>query len=137
MPIEYSLTRDSHGAVYRSHGVLTGPDLLKAHKRTVANIRANRDLRYVLVDHSDVPDENVETASLRVLAEQLDEPLDLIGDAVLAVVAPSDVLFGLSRMFETFAERENLSMLVTRERTEALAWLRDELASRGLEFRLE
>lgn len=42
-------------------------------------------------------------------------------DVKIAIVAPSDLSYGLARMFEILSNLENL--LVTREMKEALSWL--------------
>lgn len=134
--IEVSLTLDGIGAVYTSSGVLTGQDLLDADARVREEARRNPGFRYVFVDHSAIPEEKIDTESLQVLAERTSETLELIPAGMVAIAAPSDVLFGLSRMWETQAEQPGLVTFVARTRDEAVAWLKEKLSQRQLPFRL-
>ena len=93
-------------------------------------------VRYLLVDHSRVSEEEVDSASIRALARRTGETLELIPDGIVAIVAPNDVVFGLSRMWEIQAEQPGLLTFVARTREEAIAWLRRQLTRRQLPFRL-
>jgi len=136
MGIEIRFTADGIGMVWASTGLLTGRDLLDADTRLRDEVTSGRTIRYLLVDHSAIPEESIESGSIQILAEQSEESLELIPDGVVAVVAPNDVLFGLSRMWEQFVEYPRLTTRVMRSRDEAIAWLQDELAERELPFRL-
>ena len=92
----------------------------------------NTEIRYLLVDHSAIPEEKIDTASLRVLAERTDRYFELIPEGIVAIVAPNDVLFGLSRMWGMLAQQQGLVVQVMRTRGEAIAWLKDELTQRQL-----
>jgi hypothetical protein len=134
--IEASLTADGIGVVYTSSDVLTGQDLFDADARLRVEITRHPELRYLLVDHSAIPDEKVDTASLRALARQVGENLGSIPEGLMAIVAPTDILFGLSRMWETLAAQPRLITRVTRTRAEATAFLKEELNRRQLPFLL-
>jgi hypothetical protein len=88
------------------------------------------------VDHSAIPEEKVDTASLRTLAGRVGKNLELIPEGLVAIVAPNDILYGLSRMWETLADRSALTTRVMRTRAEAVAWLKEELGKRQLPFLL-
>jgi diguanylate cyclase (GGDEF)-like protein len=136
MNIRVSLTADGIGVVYTSSGALTGRDLVEADERLRAKLEANPALRYLLIDHSAVLEEKVDTKSLKTLAATTRVRLTTIPEGLLAIVAPSDVLFGLSRMWAMMAEHPNLAVEVTRERETAVAWLEQQLTQRQLPFRL-
>ena len=132
MGIEVSLTVDGFGVRYRSWDVLTGKDLIEAHERLREEVRRKPDIRYLFVDHSAVTRQTIDTGSLRILAERSHEVLDLLPDGIVAIVAPKDVLFGLSRMWEMLADQPVLVSHVARTPAEAVAWLREQLAQRQL-----
>ena len=62
--------------------------------------------------------------------------MESVSGIFVVVVAPSEVLFGLSRMWEMLAEREGLISRIVRTRAEAITWLQDELTQRVDPFRL-
>ena len=136
MTIQVSLATDRIGVIYTSSGVLTGRDLLWAHGRLQDELQSNSGIRYVLVDHSAVSDERGDTESLKQLAERTAPVLDQIEQGLVAIVAPNDVLFGLSRMWTAMAEDERMEVFVTRDRDDALRWLSEELGRRELPFQL-
>ena len=136
VPVKFSLTADGVGAMYASYGVLTGQELIDVDARIHEEVKRNPKIRYVLVDHTAVPEEKIDTGSLQAMATRTKETLDLMPDAIVAIVAPNDVLFGLSRMWQIQAEQPGLVSRITRTREEALAWLQEELEQRGLPFRL-
>jgi hypothetical protein len=68
-------------------------------------------------------------AEIRRVAEFLGPYSERIGGRC-AVVAPADVLFGLSQMGSVHTERVGVTSRVFRGRDEALAWLKGMSASR-------
>ena len=131
--IEVQLTADGIGIVGTSVGVLSGQDLLDATARLGEEVGRNSEIRYAVMDLSAIPDEKVDTQSLRALAAQR---LELMHRLFVVVVAPSEVLFGISRMWEMLAEGPGLVTRVVRTRAEAITWLQDELTQPVLPFRL-
>ena len=103
MAIQVSLTADGVGVVYTSSGTLTSRDLFEADARLRSELVRNPGLRYLLVDHGAIPDESIDTDSLGQLAGNAGMALELIPEALVAIVAPSDVLYGISRMWEMTA----------------------------------
>ncbi len=134
--IEVSLTADGIGLVFESSSILTGKEVLEADARTCEEVRRKSRMRCLLVDHSWVAEERIDSASLRALADATRQTLELIPDGIVAIVAPKDVLFGLSRMWAMLADEPNLTTRIVRTRGEAIAWLRDLLRQRQLLFRL-
>jgi hypothetical protein len=63
------------------------------------------------------------TEQIRLVAERLGEFKDRIGRRC-AVLATSDVNFGLSRLGAVYSEGVGVHVQVFRDRAEALAWLR-------------
>ena len=133
MGIEVRQTVDGIGIVGTSVGLVSGQDLLDATARLREEVKGNPRIRYAVMDFSAIPEENIATESLRVLATQR---IESVSGIIVVVVAPSEVLFGLSRMWEMLAEREGLISRVVRTRAEAITWLQDELTQRVDPFRL-
>ena len=133
MDIEVRQTVDGIGIVGTGVDLVSGQDLLDATARLREEVEGNPQIRYAVMDFTAIPEERIDTESLRVLATQRIESMSGI---FVVVVAPSDVLFGLSRMWEMLAEREGLISRVVRTRAEAITWLQDELAQQVEPFRL-
>jgi hypothetical protein len=136
MGIRFSLTADGIGVMYTSFGVLTGRDLIEADGRLHAEIERNPAFRYLLVDHSAVPEQKVDTESLKLLAARTEDNVGMIPEGLVAIVAPSDVLYGLSRLWAARAQHPKMVTEVTRKRETAIAWLEEQLTERQLPFRI-
>ncbi len=131
--IEVRQTVDGIGIVGTSVGLVSGQDLLDATARLREEVEGNPRIRYAVMDFSAIPEEKIATESLRVLATQR---IESVSGIIVVVVAPSEVLFGLSRMWEMLAEREGLISRVVRTQAEAIAWLQDKLTQPVNPFRL-
>lgn len=69
-------------------------------------------------------------AEIKMVAEFLGPYAEHVGGRV-AVVAPSDVAFGLSRMGAVHSEGVGITAQVFRAREDALVWLKETPVSRG------
>jgi hypothetical protein len=136
MSLEVTFTADGIGVIHTTRDVLTGNELVEADERLRAYIARNPEIRYLLVDHSEVPEERIDVESVQALASTVKDTMNPIPEGLVAIVAPSDFLFGLSRMWETLAAHPGLSSRVVRTRPEAIAWLEEELTRRELPFQL-
>jgi hypothetical protein len=131
--IEIRQTVDGIGIVGTSVGLVSGQDLLDATARLREEVEGNPRIRYAVMDFSAIPEESIDTESLRVLATQR---IKSVSGIFVVVVAPSEIFFGLSRMWQMLAEREGLISRVVRTRAKAITWLQDELTQQVDPFRL-
>jgi len=76
----------------------------------------------VLLDMSRM-DSVPESGQLRSVAAQFDRFPSRIEWGACAIVAETDLLFGMSRMFQVFAESHFADSSVVRTRSEAVQWL--------------
>jgi hypothetical protein len=110
---EYRIDHAARVVVVTYSGVVTNEDFLLGQQDYGA-----LDAGYAfLVDLSNTTDFSVGTDDLRRLAARFTPERR----RVCAVVAPSDVAFGLSRMIEVFAQNPRFS--VFRSEPEAREWL--------------
>jgi hypothetical protein len=79
----------------------------------------------VLLDLSETTS-RPESYQLREVSYKIGSINDRVQFGACAIVAPNDVVFGMSRMFEVFAERWFRRIGVFRELAEAEAWLQSE-----------
>ena len=128
MPIEFSIDHERRLILARAHGVFTHDDVFR-YQREVWSNRGIAGYDEV-VDMSDVerivqpPVENVrDLASLAAEMDLGSEP------SRLAIVAPTDIAFGLGRMYQAYRETDERSrkeVAVFRNRDDAFAFIRRE-----------
>ena len=135
MAIEHTVDHQRKLVVVDGHDTVTGEEVF-AYQRGVWSdpLLAGYD---ELVDMTRVdrvaPFSSDRARELARLSAAMDPPDSA---TKLAIVAPDDLLFGLSRMYEAFREAEPRSrkqVAVFRARTEAMAWLghAQQAASKG------
>ena len=123
MPVRVRSTDDGIGMVGEGVGVVSGRDLLDATARLFGAFGRNPAIRYAIMDLSALSEQKIDTPSL----EELARPLEKMPSLVVAVVAPSQVLYGLGRMWQILAEQPNLVTRIVRTRAEAVTWIAEEL----------
>jgi hypothetical protein len=125
MPVTYSIDHGRALIRTRCAGVVTLTDVL-AHFATLArDPRCPRRLD-VLLDWSDL-ETMPQPGQLRTIAQEIGTIEGSVGFRACAVVAPRDVVYGLARMFQTFAAERFSSTLVCRTLDEAEAWLQQQV----------
>jgi len=119
MPTSYTIDKARRLVLSEGSGVLTTPDLLAHQDKLASDPDFAADFSQ-LYDLPQVTDVQLTANDLRRLAQRsVFHP-----NARRAILVSSDLVFGLSRMFEMF--RESLGetgIRVFRDRDEALAWI--------------
>jgi len=133
MGIHYRIDEESKLVLAAVVGRVTNADVLEYAKRRLDepdHLRASHevmDLRAIALD-SPVTSEGV-----RRLAQFWGDRSGKIAGGRLAIIAPSDLSFGMSRMYEALRDDGPDSIRVFREPLEALRWLEvDEAVARKL-----
>jgi hypothetical protein len=116
---------EGRGVHLAGTGPLTGREILEAKTRLLRAPDRLKGLHYGLVDVTDVTELSITRDDVLEFV-QVDMQIALIVPRPLAVaiVAPSDLAFGIARMWEAFAEVTRWNTHVFRSRGEADPWLR-------------
>jgi hypothetical protein len=124
VPITYEIDGGRRLIHTRCVGATTFAEVMD-HFRALRSDPAVPGRMNVLLDLSDqtsVPD----SGQIKAVAVETGKLRDMVRWGALAVVAHSDVLFGMSRMLEVMAEPHFTTTRVFRERAPAEAWLRSQ-----------
>jgi len=118
VPATYRIDRERRIILSTASGVLTDHDIREHQQqlRSDPDFDASFDQ---LWDHRDVTDFQITTATLRDLATAR----SFKPGSRRAVVTPSDLGFGLARMFQTLHEEAPEDLRVFRTIEEARSWL--------------
>ncbi len=126
MPIKISY-RDDGGVEYEGWGLMTGEDVIDANNKTYANQQKLAQLRYQLCDYTKVDKFEISVAELRRIASQDEKAARQNPGMLVALVSTQDIMFGLARMWEAYADEAPFETAVFREREEAEAWIQARL----------
>jgi hypothetical protein len=132
MPVQTRYTDEGKGVILTLSGELTGRDVLTAYHEMHARDLAAQPFLYGLVDANGVTAMNVRTQDLYDIANQDIAAARRRGStvAVVGIYAKDDATFGLARMWEVLVAASGWDTGVFRERSEAVAWLKQHVAVR-------
>ncbi|HMD18090.1 MAG TPA: hypothetical protein VKH18_15605 [Terriglobales bacterium] len=126
MPIEGHILQDGMGRVWVCRGVISGKELIANNERILIS---KSYVRWLLIDETEATLE-ISATEIQTIRQQNDRLAAVLPDLVTAVLVPSDVGFGMARMWEILTARPGWSTRAFRSRPEAEAWLREEVRSK-------
>jgi hypothetical protein len=126
VPVDVQIVHGGTGCVYLYHGVLTGDDVIQLNEKILASEKF-KQVQWCLVDETLATSIDISPEETKQLVKQDSRLIARFPNLVIAVVAPRDVGFGMARMWEIMTARTGWSTRTFRTRTEADAWLREEM----------
>jgi len=129
MPYSTEFIDDGRGVIHIGEGVLTGAELIEGALLVRAEIERHAVLEYGLTDLSGVGELSVTPEDLRRLADEHMVTARQLPNAVAAVIATSDHIYGMARMWEAYADPTRWTTRVFRDRASAEVWLREAVVA--------
>lgn len=112
-------------------GIITDSEFVEVMQKHLAQDPDKyKRYRFSLTDLSDVTELNVSTDVIREHSNACIRSAEVNPDAVVAVVAPEDIDFGLSRMWELQSDDIPWEIRVFRDSEEAKTWIRERVKER-------
>ena len=108
-------------------GIVSGDEVLEAHKEIYNEENLHRQ-RYQIIDRTRCdyycirPEEIEKIAALDIAAAKINPHI------VIAVVSPTDLQYGMSRMWQIYVEKSPLKTHIFRDRQSADAWIQEQLS---------
>ena len=125
MPFSTEWVSEGRGVYLSGTGLLTGQEILDAKTSLLRESDRLKGLHYGLIDLTDVTELGVTRDDvLEFVQVDMQIALNVPRALAVAIVAPSDLAFGIARMWEAFAEVTRWNTHVFRSRAEADPWLR-------------
>jgi hypothetical protein len=124
MPIRTIIEKDNGLIQTSASGRVSGPDLVDYYKRLRNHPDFKHDLNEIF-DATQVEEIDVTADDVRRLSAVTEEYTSLGVPVKVAIVAPGDLEFGMSRMYELLQTRSINTLRVFRERSLAERWIAD------------
>ncbi len=123
------LTEDYMGIVHTGSGVVTGADLLESCRASTHLVQNTENFHYQFIDFTDVTELKITPDDLIKIVAQDHFAALFRPNAVVVIVAPRDDLFEIGKKWERRVQDLGWKTLISRSRTEANAWLRENYPS--------
>ncbi|MGC1617587.1 MAG: hypothetical protein WA765_03770 [Candidatus Acidiferrum sp.] len=126
MPLETHILHGGMGRRWVFSGVLAGQDLI-ARNDHIFNSQSYEGVRWLIIDETAVTSLDLTGEQIRTIKRQDDRLALVLPEMVTAVIVPSDLGFGMTRMWEMLTERPGWSVRAFRSMAAAEIWLRAEV----------
>jgi hypothetical protein len=127
MPVSVASVPDGGGLLFICSGSITAKDLLDAKARLLKTPIRLQECEFAIVDLGLASSLQLSPNEVREIADR-DRELAVFTRPGLpvAVLAPTEVAFGLARMWEVFVENTGWETIVFKDRAEGEAWVRQK-----------
>jgi len=134
MPVDVYILHGGVGRRWVISGVLSGKELI-ARNEHIYSSKSYEGVRWLIIDETAVNSLDLTAEQVRTIKRQDDRLALVLPDLVTAVIVPSDLGFGMTRMWEMLTERPGWSVRAFRSAAEADPWLRAEVRRKfGIEL---
>jgi hypothetical protein len=131
MPVEITDVDDGLGNLITATGVVTDDEYVESCRRHLTQDPARfARYRFSLADFSQATRLDVSTEAIRQVVDLCIQAAEANADTVVAVVVPTDLGFGLARMWEMLSSRTSWEIRVFREVEVARSWIEARLRDR-------
>ncbi len=122
------------GIVHVGTGTVTGDEVLDASKAVTQLVQNTENFQYKFVDLSGVTELQMTGPDLQEVAAQDRLTAAFRPHAVVVIVAPRDDLFAAARRWDRLVEELGWSTHISRARSEAVRWLRENFTEAVVDF---
>lgn len=121
-----NIDRDADLTIHTIEGAFTWKDVIA----TIDEYYRGQATTFVIWDYSDARNEHCSEDNLKAIARAAGKYVHVRAGGKTALVVPTDLLFGMARVFEALAEAENMPIAIQcfRYISEASAWLKSDVA---------
>ena len=126
MTIQIKYTHDWVGVEFICSGVVTGADIIGANKEIYSNENFLRQ-RYQIVDRTNCTEYRVSNEEMRIIAEQDIAAAKINPNIIIALIATTDLQFGMSRVYHALVGDRGFLTEIFRDRKSAKEWIENQL----------
>ena len=126
MTIKINCIDDGKGIEIIASGCVTGDEIIEAHQEIYSTDNLKRQ-RYQIIDRTECSEYKVSTEDIERIAVIDKAASKSNPNIVIAIIAPSDLQFGMSRVWEVYVEESKFKTKVFRNRITAEIWLKEQI----------
>jgi hypothetical protein len=110
-------------------GVVNGEEIISAHDEIYSEENLKKQ-KYQIIDRTHCAEYNVSAKKVKRIAELDKAAARSNQDIIIAMIASSQLQFGISRMWEIHAEESQFVTKVFRDRKSADEWIKERLGTK-------
>lgn len=123
MPLSTEFSDEGAGVFLIASGIFTGQDLVASKLEIMEAATRGMPISYGFVDLSNIDRFSVDKDDIQDTALADEKIAKIVGKIKVAILAPTDIAFGMARMWQAYVDQIGWETYVFRDRTTAEAWL--------------
>ena len=127
MPYEITYRRSDGGVITSYSGIVTDEDVIRSVEEKCSSEDKIRSYRYALTDCTRVNEFNVTTGAIIRNALIAKSAFSLNREILFVAAVPSDLVFGMGRLWQAYADDTDEWTKLVRTRAEADSWVAEHL----------
>ena len=127
MPYEITYLETDGGVLIKYFGIVTDSDIINSMEERFSSDDQVSSYRYAITDCSNVEKFEVSTEVMKESAE-LSKKVSMINKNIVVIaIMPTDLEFGMGRMWQAFSYETGWKTGIVRTKDEAEVWLKENL----------
>ena len=122
MPVTYKISPELNVAYMKAWGNVSVDEILTAGVKMFTDTQWENGLN-ILIDYRDTQEFAIKAEDVKKVVQQDRQNEPLFDKSKCAIVANTDLIFGISRMWEILSEDINIPRMVFRDINDARIWL--------------
>ena len=131
MPYQAQMIDEGTGFHNLGTGVLKGQEIIEVLRSLEPIWPFMGSITHGFIDLMGVTEFQVSTEEMKIIAELDQQSSQFVGQAYLAIAAPEDLMFGMSRMYGALNTSPGWTIKVFRTLEEARSWVHAALQTPG------
>ena len=127
MPYEITYLETDGGVLTKYFGIVTDSDILHSIKERFSSDDRVSSYRYAITDCSNVEKFDVSPEVMKESAKVSKKVSMINKNMVVVAIMPTDLEFGMGRMWQAYAYETGWNIVIVRTKDEADIWLKENL----------
>jgi len=124
----YLISYQTDGGVLTTYsGIVTDNDMFCCIKERTSSHDDLEKYRYFLSDFTDVDKFDVSSGAIKTIADLTVQASMVNESLIIVVIVPTDLEYGMARMWSAYSDESNLRLYMARTKEEALKYLNEQL----------
>jgi hypothetical protein len=129
MPLEIAYPDNGEGIKVCALGHINPGEILEAYNEIYSEENINK-IKYFLIDRSECKEDSMSNEGIQEIAARDRNALKVNPNLIIAHIAPTDLQYGLTRMWQAYMGDDQLSIQIFRDRKSAEAWIKIKLKNK-------
>jgi len=119
---------ENDGGVFTTYtGTVTDDDMINSAKERLSLVENLNPIKYFFSDFTDVDNFKVTPSGVQAISTIATTASKINNDLLLVAIVPSDLEYGMGRMWQAYSDELNWKTYMARTKEEASEWLNKNL----------